>query len=147
MLAVETLPGSLLHPGAFPHAPESVELRETHISWVFLAGPNAYKVKKPVRFPFLDYSTLQRRRECCWAELELDRRFSRSVYHGVVALVADERGGLRVAPESDPGAVEFGVVMRRYDEATTLAARLARGTAGELDLLSVGAAVAAFHAE
>src|SRR6478736_2859336 len=122
-LARETLPGALLHPDAFPHAPEAVELRETHISWVFLAGPNAYKVKKPVRFPILDYSTLARRRACCWEEVELDRRFARSVYHGVVALVPDGRGGLRVAPEYDPDAVEFAVVMRRYDEETTLAAR------------------------
>ena len=56
-------------PAAYPHRPESVELRETHISWVFLAGEQAYKVKKPVRFPFLDYGTLERRRACCAAEL------------------------------------------------------------------------------
>ncbi len=145
--AAATLPDALLRPEAFPHAPEAVTLRETHISWVFLAGEKAYKVKKPVRFPFLDYGTLERRHAYCRAEVELDRRFAPSVYRGIVALVPGEHGGLRIAPEYDSRAVEYAVVMRRYDEATTLAARLARGTASELDLLSVGAAVAALHAE
>ena len=56
------LPDALLDPAAYPDRPASVELRETHISWVFLAGETAYKVKKPVRLPFLDYGTLARRR-------------------------------------------------------------------------------------
>jgi len=68
------LPDALLDPAAFPRLPASVELRETHISWVFLAGNRAYKVKKPVSFPFLDYGSLARRR----AE-NFDRRVRRLV--------------------------------------------------------------------
>src|SRR4051812_16469277 len=74
------LPEALLDPGAFPQHPAAVELRETHISWVFLAGDRAYKVKKPVRFPFLDYGTLARRRALCAEELRIGRRFAPSVY-------------------------------------------------------------------
>ena len=127
-LATQTLPGALLDPRRYPHLPGRVELRETHISWVFLAGEKAYKVKKPVRFPFLDYGTLARRRACCHAEVALNRRFApgRSIA-GVVALVPRGRTGSPSRPKHDPRAVEYAVVMRRYDESTTLAARLAHG--------------------
>src|SRR3954471_17754530 len=89
---------------------------ETHISRVHLAGDTVYKVKKPVRFTFLDYGTLERRHQCCHDEVELNRRFTRDLYRGVVALVPDGRGGLTVAPEDDAEAVEYAVEMRRYDE-------------------------------
>ncbi len=59
------LVSAMLEPGFYPHAPESVELRETHISWVFLAGDLAYKVKKPLTLPFLNYGSPERRREMC----------------------------------------------------------------------------------
>src|SRR5690242_14057054 len=59
--AMPRLPDALRSPAAFPHRPATVEMRETHISWVFLAGGRVYKVKKPVRFPFLDYGTVARR--------------------------------------------------------------------------------------
>ena len=140
------LPGALIDPAAYPFRPESVELRETHISWVFLAGETAYKVKKPVRLPFVDYGTLARRYACCSAELRLNRRFAPSLYREVVALVPRGPDGLEVASEHDPRAVEYAVVMERYDESTTLVARLAHGRAVEADLVAVGAAVARFHA-
>lgn len=143
--ATRDLPHALLDPAAYPHAPDGVELRETHISWVLLAGEKAYKIKKPVRFPFLDYGTLERRHELCHAEVELGRRFARSVYRGVVAIVPRQDGGLKIAPEYEPTAVEYGVVMRRYDDADTLRAHLERHSAHELELLTVGAAVAALH--
>jgi aminoglycoside phosphotransferase family enzyme/predicted kinase len=144
-LATRRLPDALLDPAAFPHRPAFVELRETHISWVFLAGEKAYKVKKPVRFPFLNYSTLQRRRRLCHAETELGIRFAPSLYNGVVALVPHGPDGLRVAPEHDPGAVEFAVVMGRYDESATLGARLAKRQVAAADARAVGAAVAGLH--
>ena len=70
------LPDALLDPAAYRQRPSSVELRETHISWVFLTDGSAYKVKKPVYLPFVDYNTLERRRTCSHAELALNRRFS-----------------------------------------------------------------------
>ena len=59
------------------------ELRETHISWVLLAGDRAYKFKKPLRLPFLDYGTLERRRALCHEEVRLNRRLAPAVYLGV----------------------------------------------------------------
>ncbi len=109
------------------------ELRETHISWVVLTGDRAYKIKKPLTFPFLDYGTLERRRECCEEEVRLNRRFAPGIYLGVLEIAA---GG---------HPFEYAVEMRRYDERATLAARL-----GELqpsDLVAIGRAVAGFHAE
>jgi aminoglycoside phosphotransferase family enzyme/predicted kinase len=143
--ATRALPDALLDPAAFPHGPESVELRETHISWVFLAGEEAYKVKKPVRFPFVDYGTLERRRALCHAEIDLNTRFAPSIYTGVVALVPDGAGALRVAPEDDPRAVEYAVVMRRYDETATLAARLERRAVSDADAAEIGAVLAKHH--
>jgi aminoglycoside phosphotransferase family enzyme/predicted kinase len=147
-LAISTrrLPEALLDPGAFPHLPDSVELRETHISWVFLAGHRVYKVKKPVRFGFVDYGTLARRRALCHAEVRLNTRFAPALYNGVVALVPRGPDGLRVAPEHDPRAVEYAVVMGRYDEASTLAAKLRQGRVSAADATAIGAALAAVHA-
>jgi aminoglycoside phosphotransferase family enzyme/predicted kinase len=144
--AARQLPKALLEPGAYPHLPASVELRETHISWVFLAGDKAYKVKKPVRFPFLDYATPARRRACCHAEVQLNRRFAPGLYRGVVAIVPRGPDGLGIAPEHDLRAVDYAVVMGRYDESATLAAHLERGDASVSDMVAVGAAVAGFHA-
>ncbi len=130
------IPDALIGPGD--------ELRETHISWVILTGDRAYKVKKPVTFPFLDYGSLDRRREFCEEEVRLNRRFAPEIYLGVVAIVP-YGDGLAFARADDPYAIEYAVEMRRYDEQATLAARL-----GELepsDLAAVGRAVAGFHAE
>src|SRR6478735_5679818 len=116
MSVADALPNLLLDPAAYPHAPDTVELRETHISWVFLAGDRAYKVKKPVRFPFVDYSSRALRRRFCHVEVELGKRFSPSVYRGVVGLAPTSDGGLRIVAEHDPRAVEYAVSMRRFDE-------------------------------
>ena len=82
----DSLPGSdelvsaLLDRGFWPHDPARVELHETHISWVFVAGELAYKVKKPLQLPFLDYGTLERRHEMCRQELILNRRLAPDYY-------------------------------------------------------------------
>jgi aminoglycoside phosphotransferase family enzyme/predicted kinase len=119
---------------------ESAPWRETHISRIYRDGDTIYKVKKPVRFPFVDYGTVERRRAACHAEIELNRRFASDLYRGVVGLAP----GFEVVAEDDPRAIEYAVEMRRYDESATLAARLA--SASESDLDAVGAAVARFHA-
>ncbi len=121
------------------------ELRETHISWVFLTPDRAYKVKKPIVLPFLDYGTAERRHALCREEVALNRRLAPELYLGVRSLIpADE--GVRLADEDDPRAVDFAVEMRRYDESATLAARLRAGLAGPDDAMAAGARLAAFHA-
>ncbi len=136
---------ALARPDAYPDSPATVEVRETHISWVFLAGELAYKLKKPVVLDFLDYGTAARRREMCREEVRLNRRLAPDLYLGVrgVALT-DHRAEL--ADEDDPRAVDFVVEMRRYDERDTIAARLERGELRLDHVAEVGRLLAGFHA-
>jgi aminoglycoside phosphotransferase family enzyme/predicted kinase len=136
----------LLDPATYEHRPAAVELRETHISWVLLAGELAFKVKKPLRLPFLDYGSLERRLAFCREEVRLNARLAPEVYRGVRAIVP-ARGGVRIAAEGTPGAIEHAVEMRRYDEASTLDRRLAAGAAGEEEVRAVGRRLARFHAD
>ena len=76
---------SLLKPEAYPHPVASLELLETHISWVILTGTYAYKIKKSVKLDFLDFSTLRLRRHFCEEELRLNRRMAPQLYLDVVA--------------------------------------------------------------
>jgi aminoglycoside phosphotransferase family enzyme/predicted kinase len=122
-----------------------VSVRETHISWVFLAGERAYKLKKALALPFLDYTTAARRRRMCIEEVRLNRRLAPTIYLGVRALVRTQHG-LELAPESDPRAVEHIVEMRRFDEQHTLAAMLNRGELRHEVLEGVGRTLAEFHA-
>jgi len=104
----------LLRPAAFPHATADMRLIETHISWVILAGPWAYKLRKPVDFGFLDFTTLARRRAACEAEIELNRRLCPDLYLGVVDVV--ERDG-RLCMGGPGRPIEPAVKMRRLPEA------------------------------
>lgn len=83
---------SLERPEAYPHHAGDLQTRETHISKIFLAGEYAYKIKKPVRFDFLDYSTLELRRACCEKELSINRRFAPELYLDVVSVCRDSVG-------------------------------------------------------
>jgi aminoglycoside phosphotransferase family enzyme len=102
---------------AYAHAVPGVERKETHMSFVFLAGDKVYKLKKPVRFPYLDYSTLAKREAACRAELTLNRRLAPEVYETVVPLTLTPQG-LRLGGAGEP--VDWLVVMRRLDESMTL---------------------------
>ena len=132
-------------PGFYPHAPDEVELRETAISLVFLAGERAYKVKKPVRLPFLDYADPQRRRQLCFEEVRLNRRLAPDVYLGVRAIVRD--GELMLADGDRDDALEWAVEMRRLPEQCTMAALLDAGRLGRDQVRAVGRRLAAFHAD
>jgi uncharacterized protein len=135
----------MLDPGFYPHGPSTVELRETHTSWVFLAGELAYKVKKPVRFPFLDYKTAERRREMCGEEVRLNRRLAPSIYLGVLGIA---RSGDRylLVPEDDPAALEYTVEMRRVDEDRSLASLATAGALERGHVTAVADLLARFHA-
>ena len=107
----------LSSPAAYGRSAGAVTCRETHMSWVFLAGDRVYKLKKPVRFPYLDFSTLFRREMACRAELVLNRRLAPDVYDGVVALAKSSQG-LSIGGAGE--VVDWLVVMRRLDERDTL---------------------------
>jgi uncharacterized protein len=136
---------ALARPDTYSHHPTSVEIRETHISWVFLAGERAYKLKKPLVLDFLDYGSTQRRREMCQEEVRLNRRLAPDLYLGVRGVRLTEEGA-ELTAEDNPSAVEFVVEMRRYDERLTLAALLQRGELRAQHAIAVGRVLAAFHA-
>lgn len=99
--------------GVYPEPAASVVTHETHMSWVFLAGEKAYKLKKPVRFPYLDFSTLQRREAVCRAEVRLNLRLAPTVYFGVTPLRLSPSG---LSLRGEGQIVDWLVVMRRLDE-------------------------------
>ena len=123
---------------------DSIAVIETHISWVFLAGDRAYKLKKPLTLPFVDYGTPSRRRRMCVREVELNRRLAPRVYLGVRSLVRDGPR-LALAEPDDQRAIDYLVEMRRFDERQTLAAQLADGRLANAELESVGRTIARFH--
>jgi len=98
-------------PGAYPEAPSRVEAVETHMSWVFLTDAHAYKLKKPVRYDYLDFSTVEARRLDCEQEVRLNRRLAADVYLGVIPLVLGAEGRLSVGGLGE--AVDWLVQMRR----------------------------------
>ena len=144
MSGFERVVARMSEPSFYSPAPAQVEVRETHASVVFLAGDRAYKLKKPVRMPFLDYSTIEGRRHACAEEVRLNRRFAPGTYLGIRAIA--ERGAqLALADPDDPCAVEYAVVMRRFDEQRTLEHLVERGDADMGVAERVGAHVAELH--
>lgn len=157
---------ALARPEAYPHPAEAIEVHQTHISVVFLAGAFAYKIKKPVNLGFVDYSTLEKRQHFCEEEVRLNRRLAPDVYLGVVPIVAN--GGAMAAADAaaarrasegrllpalafratgsgDCAVVEWAVQMKRLPAEATLESRLKCGqvTAGQIRALAER--VADFH--
>lgn len=134
----------LSDPAAYPHRPRRVDVVQTHASYVFLAGRYVYKVKKPVDFGFLDFSTLNRRRRFCEREVELNRRLAPDVYLDVVAI---RRAGRSLAIDGDGRTVEHAVRMRRLSAAGFASYRIARGFLGPRDIDHIARRLARFYAE
>ena len=105
----------LSRPSSYGAAVERVEIIETHVSLVFLAGNRAYKLKRAVKFPFLDFSSVKQRRAACQAELALNRRTAPDLYLEVRALTRDPNGEIGFGTEGC--VVDWVVVMRRFDQA------------------------------
>ena len=142
--------GAMLRGEIYPERPRKVELRQTHISYVFIAGDYVYKIKKPVRFPFLDACTLDRRHELCLAEVRLNRRLASDVYLDVVPVLR-RRGGEFALGTSGTAApatedvVEWAVRMRRLDEDAMLDRMVAEGKVSVAQIRAIAARLAAFH--
>ena len=100
------------------HGGAPVKRIDTHAAAVFLAGDRVFKIKRAVRFPFLDYSTLDRRQAACAAEIEVNRHYAPAIYRRVVAITREKGGALAIGGAGEP--VEWAVEMRRFDEVQTL---------------------------
>lgn len=119
--------GFLRQPSVYPEAPSAVETEQTHMSWVFLTDRHAYKIKKPVHYGHLDYSTLAKRESNCRAELRLNKRLAAPVYREILPLTWDPDRGLAVDGGGRP--VEWIVKMRRLPKDHLLDHRIPKGTA------------------
>jgi aminoglycoside phosphotransferase family enzyme len=127
---------------SYGHHPLDVFCRETHMSFVFIAGDMVYKLKKPVRFPFLDFSTIERRESACRAELMVNHRLASDVYVGVVPITI-ANGTLAIGGKG--GVVDWLVVMRRLAPDDMLDRALANGTLGIHDVDRFGERLADFY--
>jgi aminoglycoside phosphotransferase family enzyme/predicted kinase len=139
----DPLVAALLDPAAYDHPVERVELIETHISWIFLTGAFAYKVKKPVNLGFLNFSTTELRRQCCQDEVRLNRRLASDLYLGVRPI-----HGPRERAHFGAGGpvVETAVQMRQFQQRDLLPAVLARGALTPEAIEALGTDLARFHA-
>ncbi len=104
---------SLRTASAYPHSVMQIEVIETHISWIVLTGEHVYKIKKPVNFGFLDFSTLARRKHYCEEELRLNRRFAPALYLDVVAITGEPP---RIQVGGEGKAIEYAVHMRQFHQ-------------------------------
>jgi hypothetical protein len=140
----EEIVRALCDPVIYPHRPGRVEHVQTHISHVFLAGPLVYKLKKAVRFPFLDFESAERRRHFSAEEVRLNRRLSPGVYLDVVPLTRGTGG--RLGLDGDGEAVEHVVRMRRLPAERMLARLAATPWVGPGAMEALAERLAAFHA-
>jgi aminoglycoside phosphotransferase family enzyme/predicted kinase len=142
-MEIDRLIAALSDPAVYPDALGPIEVRQTHVSAVFLTPRFAYKIKKPASFGFLDFSTLDRRLHFCREEVRLNRRLAPRVYLGVVP-IASAGVGLRVEGDGDP--VEWAVKMVRLPDEASLEHRLKDGKVDPPLIESLARRLAAFHA-
>jgi aminoglycoside phosphotransferase family enzyme/predicted kinase len=139
------LTADLLRPEAYPSPqPALVELRETHISRVFLTERDVYKVKKAVTFGFVDFGTLEARQRACEAEVRLNSRIAAGTYLGLVPVRLDAAGRHHVGPEGV--VVDWAVHMLRLPDAFRADARLAVGALSKDHIDAAASFLADFHA-
>ena len=141
-LHADRLIDALHDPSIWPDRPDEVECVETHISWVLLTRDFAWKVKKPVRFSFLDFSSLKQRKHFCEEELRLNRRTAPELYVGVVPICGDARQPT-IGGEGEP--LEFAVQMRRFENSRQLARIANEGRLRPALIDSLAETIAAFH--
>lgn len=130
----------LLRAEAYPHPCATIELVETHISWVLLTGSVAYKIRKPVDFGFVDFSTLEHRRRDCEEELRCNRPFAPELYLEVVPIYRDGRGAHTLIGDGDP--VEHAVKMVQFDREQQLDRLLERDALEPAELAAFGRTLA-----
>ena len=134
----------LRNPSICPEKTDKITLVQTHISMVFIGDKFVYKIKKPVNFGFLDFSTLDKRKFYCEKEVELNNRFSKGVYLGVYPITFD---GIKYIIDGKGEIVDYAVKMKRLSDEDLLKTRFIKGNVTIDDIKRIGEAIAAFHKE
>jgi aminoglycoside phosphotransferase family enzyme/predicted kinase len=138
----ERLISFLETPASYPHGPPEVRSTQTHISWVFIAPPFVFKVKKAVNLGFLDFSTLEKRRHFCQRELELNRRLCPSVYLDIVPIYKSASG---FSFKAEGEVAEYSVRMRQLPDGWFLSELLAKGLVGKKEINRVISSLHRFY--
>jgi hypothetical protein len=133
---------AMLKPETYDEPVESVRMLQTHISWVFLTGKYAYKVKKPVRFSFLDYSTLAKRKYYCHKELRVNRRLCPDIYLEIVPIKKSGHG-LKIKGQGQ--TIEYGVKMVELPQSKMMSALLRRNEVKKSQVDKIAEILANFH--
>ena len=133
---------ALLYPRAYPHPVGAVDLIETHISWVLLTGRFAYKLKRPVRYAFVDLRSSAQRRLLCHEEVRLNRRFAPQLYLGVRA-IHQRKGEARIGGRGR--IIEHAVRMRQFPHSQQLDALLQARRINPVELATFGTELAHLH--
>lgn len=139
----EAICQAMMNPAFYPHAVRRVERRDTHISAVFLTGQWAYKLKKPVDFGFLDFTTRSARSRFCRREVQLNRRLSRNIYIGVNEIFRDDRG--RWSMEGKGRAEDYIVQMRQLPDEACLTELLKNKKIKHFHMIQLSAKLADFY--
>lgn len=129
---------------ALPQSTRELQLIETHISWVLLADTFVYKLKKPVKLSFLDFSTVEKRKYSCEQEVLLNRRLAPDMYLGVVPVTSDE-GKLQVGGHGE--VIDHAVWMKRMDESRQMDLQVQSGEVTARNMKPLAEVVARFHGE
>lgn len=127
---------SMMRPDFYPHRPDTVELIQTHISFIFIAGDLVYKIKKAVDFGFLDFTTLEKRKYYCDKEIVLNRRFAPDVYNDVIGITENTDNTLSFG--NNGAVVEYAVEMKKIPEERMLYSLVEAGKVTEDDVTRVG---------
>jgi aminoglycoside phosphotransferase family enzyme/predicted kinase len=133
---------ALQNPALYDHPVKSFRVMETHISWVLLTGPYAYKIKKPVNLGFLDFSSLEKRRHYCEEEVRLNRRLAPALYLNVVPITGDAG---RPALNGTGPIIEYAVKMREFPQHAQLDRALRHGELRDRHIVLLAQLVADFH--
>ncbi|MFZ4525600.1 MAG: AAA family ATPase [Chlorobium sp.] len=139
---MESLVEALNRPAAYPHPAGAIEVVETHISWIFLTGSLAYKIKKPLNLGFLDFSTLEKRHHYCNEELRLNRRLCPEIYLSVVPVVC---AGDTFFVDAEGVIVDYAVKMVRFDRTMELDRMLSQQLLTEKHIDHLASMIARFH--
>ena len=141
--SLETKVAQLRRPELYPDKPGHIDVVETHMSWVFMTGRNVYKLKKPMRYDFLDFSTLALRQYYCEEEVRLNRRLAPEVYLGTVPLTMDAAAQIHLGGDGD--VIDWLVHMRRLPAQCMLDNRIRQGVAAETDIRQIASTLARFY--
>ena len=131
----------LIDHGNFLDSNDNIELKETHISWVILTNNFAYKVKKPVTFSFLDFSTLDKREHYCWREIELNKRLAKDMYLDVVPITEK----MVSTKTSNNEIIDYAVKMKRMDNKKEMSRLLSQNEVRSEDIENIAAIISEFH--